>query len=39
MKILIIDPQKSTLCRKVQKNQNMFAIIVIAAQITPTGTE
>jgi RNA polymerase subunit RPABC4/transcription elongation factor Spt4 len=39
MEVLIIDPQKSTLCKKVQKDQYMFAIILIAAQITPTLAE
>jgi RNA polymerase subunit RPABC4/transcription elongation factor Spt4 len=39
MKVLIIDPQKSTLCKKVQKEQYVFAIILNAAQITPTATE
>jgi RNA polymerase subunit RPABC4/transcription elongation factor Spt4 len=39
IKVLIIDPQKSTLCKKIQKDQYMFAIILIAAQITPTVTE
>ena len=39
MNALITDPQKLALCKKVQKDQYSFEIILIATQITSTVTE
>jgi len=39
MKVLITDPKKLALCKKVQKDQYLFEIILIATQISSTVTD